>query len=194
MTNPEITSGRDQARDAQHRFTRTPDSLARDAECLRLRSRGQTWKAISDALGYGGESNAKRGADRATKDVLSGPVEDYVQQQLLRIGLMRREALKVLEKDHVTVSHGRVILIGPPPQEGEPDTRRPLLDDGPKLQAIQTLRQLDEREAKLLGLDAPTKADVTVHKVDPQDLELAELINEAKAKNAAERERIEGGS
>ncbi|GAA4992565.1 hypothetical protein WHI96_08020 [Pseudonocardia tropica] len=194
MTGSPARSGQDRARDAQNKFVRTPESIARDAECLRLRSRGETWKRISDLLGYGGGSNAKKAADRANRDVLAGPVEDYRNQQLMRIQAMRREALKVLERDHVVVSHGRVILSGPPPEEGQPDTRTPMLDDGPKLQAIQTLRQLDEREAKLLGLDAPTKADVTVHKVDPQDLELAELINEAKAKNAAERERIEGGS
>ncbi|MEU9819192.1 hypothetical protein ACIGG9_16125 [Pseudonocardia alni] len=190
----DTTPGREQARDAQHRFTRTPESIARDAEALRLRSRGQTLQAISDLLQYGSAGNVSRAIKRATQDVIAEDADEYRRQQLLRIAMLRREAIAVLERDHVVVSHGRVIRVGPMPEEGQPDTRKPLLDDGPKLAAIATLRQLDEREAKLLGLDAAVKVDATVHQVDPQDLELMQLISEQKAKNAAEREQIEGGS
>lgn len=52
--------------------------------------------------------------------------------------------------------------------------------------AIQTAIRISERRSKLLGLDMPQRieANVSSHEVTPQDLELQELIREAKAKNA----------
>lgn len=54
------------------------------------------------------------------------------------------------------------------------------------LAAMDRALRIQERRAKLLGLDAPVKADITVSESDPRDGELAELIREEKARRARE--------
>ncbi len=49
-----------------------------------------------------------------------------------------------------------------------------------------------ERRARMLGTDAPERADVTVHEVTPQDVELMELISEARASQAVDEAGIRG--
>jgi hypothetical protein len=44
----------------------------------------------------------------------------------------------------------------------------------------------------MMGYNQPVKVDATVHEVTQQDVELAELIREAQAKNATEEARIKG--
>jgi hypothetical protein len=45
--------------------------------------------------------------------------------------------------------------------------------------ALIGLLRVAERRARLNGLDAPVRADITVLQVDQRDLELAELMREA---------------
>lgn len=53
--------------------------------------------------------------------------------------------------------------------------------------------RLLEREAKLLGIDAPERAEIAVTEVTQEDLALAELVREAAAKAAAEEQQIREG-
>lgn len=53
-----------------------------------------------------------------------------------------------------------------------------------RLKVIEARTRVLERRARLNGLDRPVRAEVTVHQVDQKDMELAELIREAKAKAA----------
>ena len=71
--------------------------------------------------------------------------------ELERLDRLYEAAVGVLERHHVTVSQGRVVQL-----DGEP-----LPDDGPVLQAIDRLLKLQERRARLLGLDAAQKLDVS---------------------------------
>lgn len=57
-------------------------------------------------------------------------------------------------------------------------------------QTVATLIRLDERRSKLNGTDAPVRADVTVHQVDTNEAELQEMMNEARAKAAREKEGL----
>jgi len=55
--------------------------------------------------------------------------------------------------------------------------------DGPtKLAALDRALKVQERRSKLLGLDAPTRTDVTVTEADPRDGELAAMIRAEKAR------------
>jgi hypothetical protein len=112
---------------------------------------------------------------------------ERLEAELLRLDELEKRARRVLDRHHITVNNGRVIAI-----DGEP-----LQDDGPVLAAIDRLikiedarRKNNESQRKLLGLDAPTKVDAQVTEVTQQDIELAELVREAQAKNAAEEQRI----
>ena len=49
---------------------------------------------------------------------------------------------------------------------------------------VEVAIRVEERRSKLLGLDEAIKLDATVHEVSQQDLELEELLREAKAANA----------
>lgn len=57
--------------------------------------------------------------------------------------------------------------------------------EGGDVQAIQALLKIEERRAKLLGLDAAIKQDVTVHQLDGMDTALGELIRDHQMRNAA---------
>jgi hypothetical protein len=52
------------------------------------------------------------------------------------------------------------------------------------LKAIETLNRVVERRARLNGLDAPAKVEATVVHHDAKDLELAEMVRQAKEKAA----------
>jgi transposase len=55
---------------------------------------------------------------------------------------------------------------------------------------VEVLNQLDKRQAELLGLDAATKFEATVHEVTATDVAIAELVREANAAAALEEQRI----
>ena len=78
----------------------------------------------------------------------------------------------------------------------DPDTgeAKPLLDDGPKLAAIDRLVKIRESYRRLFGLDRPVKVDATVHEVTQQDIELQEMLREAKAAMHAEEQQIRDGA
>ena len=104
-----------------------------------------------------------------------------------RLDYMEAAARKVLERHHITVNNGQIIRV-----DGEP-----LLDDGPVLAAIDRLAKIEDARLKnneslrrLFGLDAPAKVDATVHEVTQQDLELQEMVRDAKARVAAQEEAL----
>ena len=55
----------------------------------------------------------------------------------------------------------------------DPETGRPLIDDGPRLQAIDRLIKILNRVAKLRGLDAPQKLEVMT--IDAIEAAIADL-------------------
>lgn len=103
-----------------------------------------------------------------------------IEAALARLDGLEEAAIKVLEREHITVNNGRIISL-----DGVP-----LPDDGPVLQAIDRLVKIEEARLRngealrrILGLDAPTKVDHTVTETTQQDIELQELVAEMRAKN-----------
>lgn len=96
--------------------------------------------------------------------------------ELDRLDKLLKKAVSVLNKKHLAHSHGRVIL--------DPTNElKPLEDSAPALNAISTILKIQERRAKLLGLDAPTNVNI-ITPPDALSTELQELVNEAKARAA----------
>ncbi|MCT2591138.1 hypothetical protein LHJ74_14685 [Streptomyces sp. N2-109] len=149
-------------RDGNGRFIYTGDSAARDADACRLRARHHTYQQIADLLGYGHKSEAYRGVQRALKDTVQEPADEVRALELDRLDQLARAATDVLERQHVTVSHGQIVR-----QDGEP-----LLDDGPVLAAIDRLLKIQERRAKLLGLNAPSRVSVDAEQLGAEILNL----------------------
>jgi hypothetical protein len=160
-------SSEEQPRDGNGGFLYDNASVQRDADASRLRSEGKTYQQIADALGYSDRGCAWRGIQRARKAILREPAEELIQVESARLDELYVAALDVLERDHPTVSNGRVMYD---------DAGKLILDDGPKLAAIRELRQIRESFRKLHGLDQPGKVEMSggvkyeIVGVGPEDL------------------------
>lgn len=136
----------------------------REALALRLRAAGATYAQIGARLGGISESRACHIVRRALARVVHEPAEELRELEGARLDLMQREAMRVLRRRHVVVSHGRIV---------RGDDGRPLVDDGPTLAAIGQLLRIQERRARLFGLDAPTKHEVLT--LDAIEAEIVKL-------------------
>lgn len=133
------------------RFDRDPDTAARDAQACELRAQGLTYAAIGAELGLS-KSQAFEGVQRALRDTLQEPADDVRRLELIRLDELAQHARQVLLGTHYVVSQGRVVRL----------TRGgiPLEDDAPKLAAIDRLLRIQERRARLLGLDSPQRVSI----------------------------------
>lgn len=122
-------------------------------------------------------SRAYRIVQRALDRLVREPAEQVRQLELGRLDQLWVEATKILRRQHVVISAGKVVV--------HPDTGVPLEDPMPILRAIDTLLKIQERRARLLGLDAPAQRTVHVLSEDAIDQEIARL--------EAELRRLEGG-
>ena len=194
-----MASPQDRHRDDKNRFARRPETAARDAEAAILRAQGWTYPAIAEHLKFADRGNAYHAVQRAIANVIPEPAEsilffelERLDAELERLNGLEEEVRTVLKRRHITVSNGRVIL--------HPDTEEPMEDDGFVLQAVDRLLKIEEarrrngeRRAKYTGIEASIKVDATVHEVTQQDIELQEMIREAKAKVQLEEQQILDG-
>jgi len=120
-----------------------------------------------------------------------------LEASLERLINMEDSVRRVMGRKHITVNNGRVIkTINPDSGEEEP-----VEDDTFILQAVDRLGRIEEQRRKvsdsicrLLGLDMPVKVDATVTEVTQQDVELQEMVRDAKAKmQLKEQQIVDGG-
>lgn len=187
------------ARSGKGCYIRTPETARRDAKAAHLRAKGRTYQQIAAELGYADKRTAYDAVERALKDIVREPGTavlyfelERLDAELERLDDLEVSARKVLTNRHIMVNNGRVIL--------HPDTEQPMEDDGPVLQAIDRLIKIEdarrrngERRAKLTGIEAAIKVDATVHEVTQQDIELQEMVREAKARVAAQEQALRDG-
>ena len=151
------------------RFVRTLTTAERDAEAARLRTRGYSYQQIADELGWVSRGDAYRAVQRVLADTVKEAGDEVRAIELARLDGLHVAAMDVLEREHVTVSNGRIVVLGD----------APLPDDGPVLAAIDRLLKIQERRAKLLGLDAPTKQAISISPDRLAEIEqLAEQLGE----------------
>ena len=151
-------------RSGNGKFTKDPDTAERDAQACQLRVQALSYAEIAEKLGYADQGHAHRAVQRALKATMQEAADELRVVELKRLDSMFKLALKVANRAHVTVSNGRVVYLE--------DT--PLEDDGPALAAIDRLLKIQERRARLLGLDAPVKHEV--RNVDAVDAEIELLV------------------
>jgi transcriptional regulator with XRE-family HTH domain len=147
-----VTPPPDNARDGKGRYIRTSETAERDARAAELRAQGWKLQDIADELGYTDKSSARQAIQRALRDIVQGPAEALIKHEAARLDSLYEEALDILNRDHVMVSHGRIVTD---------DDGTPLRDDGPKLAAIDRLVKVRESYRRLFGLDARKKIDVS---------------------------------
>jgi hypothetical protein len=133
------------------RYDRDPDVARRDARACELRARNMPYSEIAAELGIS-KSQAYEGVQRALADTVREPADDVRQLELLRLDELARAAREVMTGTHYVVSQGKVVRL----------TRggAPLEDDGPVLAAIDRLLKIQERRARLLGLDSPQRVSI----------------------------------
>ncbi|MDH6116894.1 uncharacterized protein YerC [Kitasatospora sp. GAS204A] len=173
MSNNPATRGGD------GRFDRNVATAEQDAEAARLRSRGLTYRQIATELGVD-VATAHRAVKRALDAVVAEPAADALSfelqrldEELVRLDDLYGRVVEVLEREHVTVSQGRVV---------EHDGLA-VPDDDWILRAVDRLVKIDESRRrngesrrKLLGLDSPVKTQISggltyeVVGVDPEAL------------------------
>jgi hypothetical protein len=149
------------------------DSAERDAEACRLYVAGKTYLEISEELGYGGKANAHKAVQRVLLETVREPADEV--RALLRarneeIYLMARA---VALKDHLAHGNGRIVYD----RNGTP-----LVDDGPKLAAMDRMQRALSELAKLAGAHAAVKYENL--SLEAVQAEIARL--EAEAREAGE--------
>lgn len=148
------------------RYEKGYEAAQRDAEAARLRTRHWTYQQIADELGYASRGAAYDGVQRALQAVVREPAEELRTLELERLDRLARAAEQVLEAHHVRVSGGGIVQG----MDGHP-----VEDSGPVLAAIDRLLKIQERRARLLGLDSPVKQEITgkvaTYRVEGVDLD-----------------------
>ncbi len=147
----------------------TITSAQRDARAAELYSQGLTYQQVADAIGVKNKGDAFKIVKRAMSKVPVEAVEQLRKRQDAQITRFLQVAIGVMERSHFAHSQGRVVRACPGPGTHQGCTAKysddacvgiPVLDDGPKLQAITVARGLLERSAKLHGLDAPVRTAI----------------------------------
>lgn len=159
------------------RMRRTVETARRDAECADLYSQGWTHQRIADHMGFANSGVATKAIQRAFRAVPAESVDRLRQKHDRVLNRLLTKALEIMERNHPAHSQGRVVRVCPGPGSHEGCTATdiwesangyagggcpgvPVLDDGPKLQAITVAKGLLERSAKLHGLDAPVRTAI----------------------------------
>jgi len=158
-----------QARNGRGNFVSTQAAVDKAANAARILADnpGMTYQELAQAAGYSNKGDAWRAVDKCRKAALQSAGAELIASEAALLDDQFVSAMEILERDHVVVSHGKVI---------KDDDGNPLLDDGPKLAALREMRAIRESYRKLLGVDQPTQVAVSgsvkyeVVGVDPEDL------------------------
>lgn len=171
------------ARSGRGQYVRTPEAIARDTEAARLYFEEHlSYRQVAKEMGYKHHSSAMEAINRVMRTA-NQPAQELRDRRDRELQFLWDAAMEIFNKQHVVVSFGKVIE-----RDGEP-----LEDNGPKLQALDQLRKINAEWRKLHGADQPVRLEATVHEVTQQDLELQEMLREAKASVDAEEQQIRDG-
>ncbi len=137
----------------------------REAQVLQLKIAGATFEQIGrQQVPPISRQAAERIYYRAMRRITEEDRETARKLEEQRLDRLLVEAYSVLRTPHYVLWNGAVVMRVPSP--GAPPVE--LLDDGPRLAAIDRLLRISESRRKLLGLDAPTRHEHewTVSEID----------------------------
>lgn len=129
---------------------------ARRAKLVAYRRARVPYREFYEELGYATPSAASRDFNRVLEDNLAEvrtSTEAYREAALLELDDLAAAALKVMHSQHLVTTQGGKVVT-------HPETGEFLIDHAPKLAAIHQLLKIQDRQAKLLGLDAAQKVEV----------------------------------
>jgi hypothetical protein len=139
------------------KVAQSEDSIERDAEAMRLRTLGWTREQIAGHL-HMAPATVTIAISRHVGRVLDEPARDIREQMLARLDAAVNAAMVVLTSVHYVFHQGDQLTMV------DPETNQPLpvKDHGPILAAAKVVADLDARRAKLLGIDAPERQEVSI--------------------------------
>jgi hypothetical protein len=147
----------------------------RRAKALRLRSAGATLDDIMAAVpGYKTRAAVSQDISRALATMGTESADEMRALSNERLDMLWRTAMQIMGRAHYLVSNGRLMT-----HDGQP-----MRDDDPALRAIGVLLGIEQRRARLNGLDAPAKVETIT--IDAIDREIARLAAELGADAAGE--------
>jgi hypothetical protein len=126
--------------------------MEKDHDAARLRSRGLTYKAIGERLGMSAPG-AFQAVQRAIADIPKEATEEIIALEMTKLDNLEARYYDIMEKHHAYVSASGKVAVD---FDGQP-----IEDDGPVMQAMAGLLKVADRRAKLLGLNAPTRTELT---------------------------------
>lgn len=142
----------------------------RRTKAIEMRRVGIPWERIKDECGYSSAGAAAADIYKVLADRTREMGEATAGLRTIetdKLDAMERVILNIMRKPHILAQQGRVVI--------DPNTGQPAEDPGPVFQCIDRLLRIAERRAKLLGIDAPVKAQVEVKAVGI-DAEIAGLL------------------
>jgi hypothetical protein len=152
----------------------------RRVKALKLRAAGATLDDIMAAVpGYKTRAAVSQDISRALATMATESADEMRALSNERLDLLWRTALQILGRTHYVVSNGRLVT-----HDGQP-----MRDDDPALRAIGVLLNIEQRRARLNGLDAPKQVEVIT--VDAVEAEIRRLSAELGATEAGEVAGVE---
>lgn len=144
----------------------------RRAKVLEMRAAGYTLQEIADLVGLPSKSQVANDIRRALESAIEAEklsVGQYRTQQLQQLDHMLSAAAAVSRTVHYAHSGGKIVQG---PDGGW------LVDTAPQMAAVRTMLRVVERQARILGLDAPVKvqADITGVRYEIVGVDPAEIV------------------
>lgn len=135
------------SRDGKGRWRKGIESYERDAEACRMYVAGKTYQMIADELGYGNRGHAHTAVQKILMETIREPADEVRALMRARQEEIYVMARAVAMRKHFAHSAGKLIYMN-----GEP-----LVDDGPKLAAMDRMGRAMAEVSKLTGAYSPQK-------------------------------------
>lgn len=148
-------------RDQFNRFTRTPGQVEKDHEAASLKTQGLKLREIGEHFGISAEA-ARKMILRAMADIPRGDTEELKSTELAKLDQVEERYWEIVEAVHPYVAPSGKLVYA----DGSP-----LEDDSPVMAALAGIVKVSQHRSRLLGLNAPVKAQMEVFNFDSDSIE-----------------------
>lgn len=151
------------------KFLKTLESAGRDAEACRMLERGHTYQEIADTLGFGNRGHAYRAVQQA--------LAALPRESAMELRRVRTNQLNYLLYNAMQIIGGTYPVVSQSGQIVRDEDGQPLLDEAPRLAAIDKARRIVMDLAKIEGIIAPIRTEAVIS-IDSLDAQIAALTAE----------------
>ena len=145
----------------------------RDAQAVRLKALGWSLEEIAEHLGLNGDPvRAGAAIRRGLANTVRVARDEQRLLELSSLDELERACWVEMRARHVMVSNGRVV---------RDDNDEPYEDDRFILETIDRILKIKDQRAKLLGLNAPARAEVlTIDSVESEIMRLEHELRQSR--------------